>query len=310
MAIVTEKPPHIVSCQNLTLRARVLQAIRHFFSRCDFLEVETPCRIPAPAPEAYISAPPAGDWFLHTSPELCMKRLLAGGIPRLFQICRCFRQGERGDRHLPEFTLLEWYAAHMDYHGMMKQTEDLIREITDRIGLGERIAYQGSDIDLSPPWPRMTVAEAFRQFTDFSPEQAVAEGCFDELIGCRIEPHLGLEKPVFLHDYPVSQAALARISPGNQAVAERFELYIGGLELCNAFTELTDPMEQRRRFEMQRRQMAADGQNVYPMPERFLADLFRMPPAAGNALGIDRLVMLLVDSARIDEVVTFTPETL
>lgn len=239
-----------------------------------------------------------------------MKRLLARGIPRLFQLCRCFRQNERGERHLPEFTLLEWYAAHMDYHGMMTQCEELIHDISVRLGLGGRIRYQGHDIDLSPPWPRVTVAEAFRRFTDVTPERALSEGCFDELVGCRIEPGLGLEKPVFLCEYPVSQAALARVCPENPAVAERFELYIGGLELCNAFTELTEPLEQRRRFEIQLRQMQTEGCRVYPMPEKFLKDLSHMPPAAGNALGIDRLVMLFADTSRIDDVVAFTPETL
>lgn len=239
-----------------------------------------------------------------------MKRLLAAGIPRLFQICRCFRQGERGDRHLPEFTLLEWYAAQMDYNGMMQQCEELIQAIALGIGGGTQIQYQGAVIDLTRPWPRLTVAEAFERFTELTPEQALATGCFDEMIGCRIEPRLGLDKPVFLCDYPVSQAALARISPDNPAVAQRFELYIGGLELCNAFTELTDPAEQRTRFESQQRQMLAAGLLPYPMPEKFLEELAAMPPSAGNALGLDRLIMLFADTARIDEVVAFTPEAL
>lgn len=293
---------------NLALRARIIQAIRRFFIDRDFLEVETPCRIPAPAPEAHIRAPASGDWYLQTSPELCMKRLLAAGIPRLFQICKCFRQGERGQRHLPEFTLLEWYAAHAGYRDMMQQTEDMICFVAGEIDHG--IVYNSRHVDLSPEWPRLTVAEAFSRHGQMPSDQALAEDRYDEIMGLVIEPRLGLDRPVFVYDYPAARSALARLRPGNPAVAERFELYIAGIELCNAFTELTDPAEQRLRFEQARREMGENKGPVYPMPERFLEALAYMPPCAGNALGIDRLVMLFAGAERIDDIVTFTPEQL
>ena len=295
---------------NLRLRARIIQAVRAFFTDRGYLEVETPGRIPAPAPEAHIDAPATEDWFLQTSPELCMKRLLAAGYERVFQICKCFRKGERGNRHLPELTMLEWYTAGEDYRHMMRQCEELVRFAARSAGIGNTLPYQGLRIDLGPPWIRMPVAEAFDRFTPLSMEKAISTDRFDELMGCEIEPKLGLEKPVFLLDYPAAMGALARLKPSDKRFAERFELYIGGVELCNAFTELTDPIEQRRRFEAERAFRKSAGKPVYPMPEKFLTALASMPPAAGNALGLDRLVMLLADTDRIDDVVTFTPEEL
>ena len=295
---------------NLRLRAMVLQAIRGFFAEADFLEVETPFRIPAPAPEAHIDAVPADGWFIHTSPELCMKRLLAAGYPRIFQICRCARDGERGDRHLPEFTLLEWYAAGWTYREMMTHCEALILDIGRRVGQGERLVRHGNIVDLTPPWDRMSVREAFDRFAPVTMEEALDQGRFDEMIGCTIEPRLGLDKPLFLYDYPARCGALARLKPGDPSTAERFELYICGLELCNAFTELTDIHEQRRRFEEEAHRRAASGLRSYPSPERFMEALAHMPEASGNALGIDRLVMLFAGEERVDSVVAFTPEEL
>jgi lysyl-tRNA synthetase class 2 len=296
--------------ENLRLRAEILQAIRRFFIDGDFLEVETPCRIPAPAPEAHIEAVPADGWFIHTSPELCMKRLLAAGCPRIFQICRCARDRERGERHLPEFTLLEWYAAGWTYREMMDHCEALVRGISRRLSGGDRIVWQGKTVDLSPPWGRLSVRDAFDRYAPISMDEALDQDRFDEMIGCVIEPRLGRDKPLFLYDYPARCGALARLKPGDPATAERFELYICGLELCNAFTELTDPGEQRRRFAAEAAQRASGGLRPYPSPEPFLDALAHMPPASGNALGVDRLVMLFADAARIDEVVAFTPEEL
>ena len=294
----------------LKLRARVLRAIRAFFEAADYLEVETPIRIPAPAPEAHIDAEPAGGAFLHTSPELCMKRLLAAGYPRLFQICRCFRRGERGRRHLPEFTLLEWYTAHQDYRHMMDQTEALVKHGVRAMGMGGRLAFQGRTIDLEGPFQRLSVDEAFRMFAGTTPEDALAAGRFDECVGIDIEPRLGWDRPVFLYDYPAPCAALARLKPDRPGRAERFELYIGGLELCNGFSELNDPDEQRRRFLLELAARREAGRPDTPLPEPFLAALDRMPPATGNALGVDRLVMLLADTLTIDDVTAFVPEEL
>ena len=298
------------SSRYLEQRARILQAVRAFFSARDYLEVDTPIRMPGPAPEAHIDAVASEGWYLQTSPELCMKRLLAAGYPRLFQICKCFRKGERGDRHLTEFTLLEWYTAGVDYTHMMAQCEDLIRWTARETGSGDRLRYGDETVDLSPPWPRLTVREAFARFSPVSLEEALAADRFDEIVALKIESRLGREKPVFLYDYPAASGALARLKPNDPAVAERFELYIAGTELCNAFSELTDPHEQRTRFEAELAARRNTGRPVYPLPDKFLEALACMPEAAGNALGLDRLVMLLTDSPEIDRVVAFTPEAL
>ncbi len=295
---------------NLVLRARVQDAIRSFFNRNGYLEVETPVRIPAPAPEGHIDPQPSGSWFLQTSPELCMKALLAAGYAHIYQICKCFRSRERGHRHLPEMTLLEWYTANADYQDMMNQCEALVRFVAVELFNAPRLTCRGTEIDLSARWERLKVAEAFGRHGSISMEQALASDRFDEIMGLDIEPRLGLHQPVFLYDYPSACAALARLKPGHPEVAERFELYIGGVELCNGFSELTDPAEQRQRFMDEMAQRRDAGKAGGPMPERFLEALEGMPPAAGNALGIDRLVMLLADAAEIDEVVAFCPEEL
>lgn len=294
----------------LEQRARTLQAVRAFFYAREYLEVDTPIRIPGPAPEAHIDAVVSEGWYLQTSPELCMKRLLAAGYPRIFQICKCFRKGERGDRHLTEFTLLEWYTAGVDYTHMMAQSEELIQWTARETGLGDRLRYGGETVDLSTPWPRMTVREAFERFSPVSLEGALAADRFDEIVALEIEPRLGIGKPVFLYDYPAVSGGLARIKPNDPAMAERFELYIAGLELCNAFSELIDPQEQRTRFEAELAIRRKTGRPVYPLPLKFLDALPHMPEAAGNALGLDRLVMLLTDAPEIDRVVSFTPEAL
>jgi len=288
-----------------------MRLIRAFFQNEGYLEVETPVRIPAPAPEANIDAMICRDgWYLQTSPELCMKRLLAKGFRKIFQICRCFRNAERGHRHLPEMTLLEWYTAGKDYLWKMDQVEDLIRFIAKGLGIGMPINYQGKGVDIRGTWERLTVDDAYLKFTGLSAAQAMANQRFDELMAFEIEPHLGESKPVFLMDYPMEAAALAKIRPNTPPVAERFELYMAGIELCNGFTELTDPMEQRRRFEAELRIREAYGKPASPMPEKFLKELDRMPEATGCALGVDRLVMFFTGANCIDEVVSFTPETL
>jgi len=253
---------------NLKLRARIIHAVRGYFAEQDYLEIETPCRIPAPAPEAHIDAEISGDWFLQPSPELCMKQLLAAGYPRIFQICRCFRKKERGDKHLPEFTILEWYCAGDDYFGMMKQCEDLLGFVARTVNRKDFLVYQGQKIDLRPPWDRMTVTEAFERFAPMPMETALARDLFDELMIAVIEPHLGREKPLFLYDYPASRGALARLKKGKPTVAQRFELYISGIELCNAFTELNDSMEQRTEQQLR----SQWEKKVCPLPENFLND--------------------------------------
>jgi elongation factor P--(R)-beta-lysine ligase len=294
--------------KNLHLRAQILKAIRQFFEKNQYLEVETPYRVPTQAPESHIQAEISGSWFLHTSPELCMKRLLSAGYERIFQICRCFRKHERGQKHLPEMTLLEWYRKNADYQVLMGETENLVRYVAENIGSGKTLSYQDQTITITSPWEKLSVKEAFIQFSNTSMERALSKDRFDEIMGLFIEPQLGRKKPTFLFDYPKQKAALARTKRDNPEIAERFELYISGLELCNAFSELTDEKEQRKRFEQELENQKALGKRIYPMPEKFLKSLEQMPPAAGCALGVDRIVMLFADTQNIDDVVAFTPE--
>jgi lysyl-tRNA synthetase class 2 len=294
----------------LRQRAQVLQEIRKFFIDLGYLEVETPHRIPAPAPESYIDAVVSGQWFLHTSPELCMKRMLAAGYDKMFQICRCWREGERGNQHMPEFTLLEWYRAECDYLGLMEECEDLIRTVALAIGLGKRVVYRGQKIDLADSWERISVREAFRRYSAISLLEAVERDLFDEIMVRDIEPKLGVGKPAFIYDYPAERRAMARLKQNDRTLAERFELYMGGLEIANAFSELIDAEEQRRHFLRENAKRQALGKPVYPVPEKFLEELGNMPPAAGIALGVDRLVMVFLNAATIDEVVAFAPEEL
>ncbi len=292
--------------QVLTERAGIIQEIRNFFINRDYLEVETPYRIPANAPEPHIDAVASGRWALHTSPELSMKRLLAAGYEKLFQVCRVWRDGEKGQYHLPEFTLLEWYRTGVDYHALMTECGDLFSVLVP----AGKLSRQGRMIDLAVPWQELTVAEAFTQHASMSLDQALVSDCFEEILTSEVEPHLGMDKPVFLTEYPTSMASLARTKPGEPQVAERFELYIDGLELANAFSELTDQQEQRRRFAADEEVRRNAGKTPYPLPEKFLTELSSMPEAAGIALGVDRLIMLLTDSRSIDGVVVFPPDEL
>jgi len=295
---------------NLRARAGILGAVRRFFETKDFIEIETPHRIPVPIPESHIDVIRSDGWVLHPSPEICMKRLLSAGFDRIFQICRCWRAGERGSLHLPEFTMLEWYRTRADYTDLMEDCEALIRVVAAAAGIRGRLDRRGCLVDLDGPWERITVAEAFSRYGGIGAEEALKSDRFDEIMVCAIEPRLGIERPTFLMDYPASLGSLARAKAGEHQVAERFELYIAGLELANAFSELVDPVEQRSRFMEENENRRRAAKPVDPLPERFLADLASMPPAAGIALGLDRLVMLLLDADRIDEVVAFTPEEL
>ncbi len=294
----------------LEQRARLLHGIRQFFVERGYLEVETPHRIPSPAPESHIDAVPSLTWFLHTSPELCMKRMMAAGYDKIFQICRCWRERERGSLHLPEFTLLEWYRAAGDYRSLMEECEEMIGFAARVTGNGKAIHFRNREIDLLSPWDRISVFEAFQNYARATLAEALEKDLFDEIMVQEIEPKLGLRKPAFLYDYPAERGALARLKNEDPTVAERFELYMGGLELANGFSELIDSEEQRRRFIVENANRQNRGRTAYPLPDRFLAELDDMPPSAGIALGIDRLVMVFSDAGTIDEVVAFTPEEL
>lgn len=297
--------------QALRTRAAMIQAMRLFFITSDFLEVETPLLVFEIAPEAHIDAIPSENRFLQTSPELCMKRLLSAGYSRLFQISKCFRRGERGGLHLPEFTMLEWYEAGADYRDLMNRCEDLIIFTARRLGVKEGIPLRdGRVLTLRKPWERLTLAEAFRIHGSLSLEESLARDCFDEVLTGEVEPNLGRDRPAFLYDYPVALGSLARRKDGDGTRAERCELYLDGMELANGFSELTDAGEQRARFEAEQRLRRERGQAVYPEPRRFLASLPHLPESAGIALGVDRLAMLFSGAGSIDDVVAFTPEDL
>jgi lysyl-tRNA synthetase class 2 len=298
------------NCNNLKLRARIIHSVRSFFEDRGFLEVETPLRIPANAPEEHIEPFRSGDLYLHTSPELCMKRLLCRGYDRIFQICRCWRSNERGSRHIPEFTMLEWYRSDSDYEALMQDCEQLLLHISKECLSTTTINYDLKSIVLDDVFGRISVRDAFNVFTDLSMEAAVRDGSFDEIMVTKIEPALVQEKPVFLFDYPIQKAALARPRSDDHLVAERFELYAGGMELANGFSELNDPVEQRSRFLEANQCRIKNGLAALPMPEPFLAEMAGMRPSAGIALGVDRLVMLFTGAVHIDEVIAFTPEAL
>jgi elongation factor P--(R)-beta-lysine ligase len=294
----------------LRVRACMLQSIRHFFVERDYLEIETPCRVPALIPEMHIDAVVSGDWFLHPSPEACMKRLLAAGFEKIFQICKCFREGERGAKHLPEFSMLEWYRQDADYLSLMEECQDLVISVSLAVSGKSDIVYQGRQISLHGSWERLSVREAFERYAAISAEDALRNSCFDEVMVCDIEPNLGIDHPTFLYEYPVSPGALAKRKEKDHGIAERFELYVAGLELANAFSELTDACEQQTMFKKVQEYRSLSGKTIYPMPESFMCDSFVIPESAGIALGLDRLAMILTDSAEIDRVVAFTPETL
>ncbi len=290
--------------ETLQFRSRVLQALRRFFIDREFVEVETPVRIPAPALESHIDAEPSGTQFLRTSPELHMKRLLCRGIPRLFQMGPCFRRGERGDHHHPEYTMLEWYRANADYHAILDDTVALMRFLARALGLGPGLVVGAHPIDLEADWHRISVREAFREHAGWDPFAEFDADRFDLDMANRVEPALPTDRPVVLIDYPAPCAALARL--GRSGAAERWELYVGGIELANSFSELTDPDEQLQRFEQCRIERSEAGREVYPIDTRFV-DALRsgMPPSGGIAMGIDRLVMVLGNYATINDVIPF-----
>ncbi|WDP92132.1 MAG: EF-P lysine aminoacylase GenX [Desulfobacter sp.] len=299
-----------IKLKNLKTRSLVLHYTRDFFMSNGYLEVETPIRCPSVIPEGHIDPLMSEGFFLQASPELCMKRLLAAGADKIFQICKCFRKGERGERHLPELTMLEWYAAGDTYEDLMDQCQGLIRHIAQALDMGNKLDYQGRQIRLDCPFEKLSVHQAFETHAGISADKALETGRFDEIISFDIEPHLGNERPCILYDYPAPLASLARLHPGNPNLAQRFELYVAGIELANGFTELTTPEIQRKRFKEENRTRTRAGHPALPMPEKFLADLDRMPDAAGIALGMDRLAMLFCNAHAIDEVTAFTPENL
>jgi lysyl-tRNA synthetase class 2 len=301
--------------KRLRERARMLAEVRAFFDARGFVEVQTPLMVPSPGLDVHLDAfeIAGGDAgaprWLSTSPEYQMKRLVAEGLTRIYQITPCFRRGESGARHNPEFTMLEWYRGGADIEEVMADTEQLAAAVTrGSVHLPDRV------VDLAPPFERITVCDAFARFAGWSVEETLAAAASDEdryfrALVDRVEPGLaGLPSAVFLVDYPATQASLARRKLDDPRLAERFELYVAGVELCNGFGELVDPIEQRARLVADQATRRAKGLPVYPIDERFLAALARMPPSGGNALGLDRLVALACGTTEIADVLSFTAD--
>ena len=299
----------------LRRRALAAQAVRAFFTARGYMEAETPYAVRAPGEEVHLRARRAGDLWLNTSPEFAMKKLLAGGSGPIFQLARVWRDEPWSDTHAPEFTMLEWYAPGADMAALMDETFALLRAT-----LPPEVTCRGITTRLDEP-EFLTVAEAFRRHAEAdvlgtagdAPALAAQAGArlregedwedlFFRLMLERVEPHLGQERATFLTHWPAAQAALARKCPNDPRVAERFELYVCGMELANAFVELTDAAEQRARFMADRARRHALYGPDWEMDEEFLAAVAALPACSGIALGFDRLAMLATGAPRIADV--------
>lgn len=289
----------------LKKRAAVYRAVRQFFDERDFIEVTTPTALNEAAPEEFIESVFCDNGkLLRCSPELAMKRLLCGGMDKIYQIGPCFRADEHGRRHREEFSMLEYYQSGIDYMEMLELTAEMIRAAGRVINKDLQFRFKDNEFSLAVEPEIITVDEAFLKYTPKTSAQADIDGDFDELMVCNIEPNLGRGKMTFLIDYPANRASLSRLKAANPRVAERFELYIEGLELANAFGELTDAAIQQERFEAAMQFRAANNMKKYPPTPKFFQALQNgMPDSSGSALGIDRLVMVLTDNADIGNVI-------
>ncbi len=278
----------------LRLRSDLLRAVRDFFYTHDYIEVETPIRIKYPALELHIDAEPATDHYLRTSPELYMKRMLTEGFERIFELGACFRRGERGALHNPEYTMLEWYRVGADYLGVLDDTKELLCSVTEKVLGSSALKFNGATINLAGEWVIFNVRDLFIEHAGWDPVVDFDADRFDLDLIEKVEPALPLDVPVVLKDFPAPLAALARLKPDDSSVAERWELYLGGIEIANVYSELTDADEQRSRFEECAAKRVALGKDAYMIDDEFLRALEKgMPACGGAALGIDRLVMLL-----------------
>ena len=336
-----DKDRHFDRRPALLARGRIKRAARAWFEARDFTEVECGALVVSPGNEAHLhafrtEAMETGGarraLYLHASPEFAAKRLLAAGETRIFDFARVFRNRERGALHAPEFTMLEWYRANETYESVIADSLALLRLAADTTG-AKLFSFRGHDCDPREEAERLTVADAFTHHAgidllatlsqrgagdrDHLATKARRAGfdvadndnwadIFSKILVARVEPKLGVGRPTILHEYPRCEAALARASARDGRVAERFELYACGVELANGFGELTDPVEQRARFEAEMDEKSRIYGERYPIDEDFLAALAHMPPASGVALGFDRLVMLAAGARRIDDVL-WTP---
>jgi len=316
---------------NLYARSSALAAVRRFFADRGFAEVETPLLVRSPGLELHLDAVTAGDGWLITSPEYQLKRLLAAGMERIVEICRCFRANEDGAHHAAEFTMIEWYRAWAGLDAILADTEQLVAAVAEAVRGTPTVVVGGRELDVTPPWERITVRDAMARWAGIVvagdeparalADQLVAAGiatggatAWDDLFFAaflaRVEPALAAHgRPVFLTDWPAPLAALARRRADDPRVVERFEAYVGGIELANAFGELTDPVEQRARFEGDLARRRALGRPQYPIDDKLIAALAEgLPPSAGIALGFDRLVMLVTGADHIREVSSFASD--
>ncbi|MFA4044454.1 MAG: hypothetical protein HZRFUVUK_001241 [Candidatus Fervidibacterota bacterium] len=311
-------------------RTKIIRAIREFMDEHGFMEVETPMMHPIPGgalARPFLTHHNALDMdlYLRIAPELYLKRLIVGGFEKIYEIGRNFRNEGISTKHNPEFTMMEVYWAYVDYEAVMKLTEELIHHVAVKVLGSAKITYQGNEIDLTPPWKRVELFEAIHDHTgvDFSTIRTNEEArevarslglevlptddvgrIVDEVLKKRVAPNL--IQPTFLIGYPVEISPLAKRSPKNPSLTERFQAFIGGLEIANAFSELNDPIEQRMRFEEQMRRREAGDDEAHMMDWEFVRALeYGMPPTGGLGIGIDRLVMLLTDSPSIRDVILF-----
>ncbi len=310
-------------------RAKVVGAIRKFFLAREFLEVETPMMQPiagGAAAKPFVTHHNALDMtlYLRIAPELYLKRLIVGGFERVFEINRNFRNEGISTRHNPEFTMLEFYMAYADYNDLITLTEELIASVAQEVLGSTTVTYQGQDIDLTPPWERLTIRDGILKYADgVSPDDLDDLGALKRIAASLgIDPALNkgklqmeifetvaekhLVQPTFVLDFPTQVSPLSKAKPDNPDVVERFELYVACQEIANAFTELNDPIDQRQRFEKQVAEHEAGDEEAHQMDEDYVRALeYGMPPTAGEGIGVDRLVMLLTDSASIREVILF-----
>jgi lysyl-tRNA synthetase class 2 len=305
--------------ETLRVRAGTLASIRSFFAERGVLEVDTPALSAAAVTDLHLhsvvcrlDAVGRSARYLQTSPEYAMKRLLAAGSGPIYQICKVFRDGERGRRHNPEFTMLEWYRPGWDHHRLMDEVDELLQTVLG-VEAGERVSYADAFRRHAAVDPHATSDAELRSRVAALGVSGVAELDRDDLLNLllshTVEARLGVGRPTFLFDYPASQAALARIRPGDPPLAERFEVFIDGIELANGFHELADPGEQRRRFEADLGERRRRGLPEVAVDERLLAALAAgLPDCAGVALGVDRLVMLRIGTRDIADVIAFPIE--
>jgi lysyl-tRNA synthetase class 2 len=318
------------------LRENVNRAVRSFFQAHGFMEIESPLLTPYPTLDSNIHSiktefhdenGKSMPLFLHSSPEHSMKKLLSSGAERIFYLGKVFRDRELTSLHNPEFTMVEWYRTNSDYHDVQKDALGLICRVVENTLSSSCLIYQGKKIDLSPPWDRIPVRDLFMNHTgidledhqtDISLKKAAErigvhfrqeddwETIFFRILLEKIEPHLGFPKPVFVVDYPAKMGLMAKRNARNPEWVERVELYIGGLELANGYSELTDPVEQRERFIEEQKKKHGEGHKNYPIDEELIHAMeLGLPPCAGIALGLDRLIMILADKKEIQEVLPF-----